>query len=306
MFLRLNIFTVKQKLLIHNNLKLSKLIAGVMTWGTWGKNLSTKQMQELISYYLELGINTFDHADIYGAYSTEQEFGKAMSIMRVNREDYKLISKCGIQYICDARDNKVKHYNYSKDYILWSVDESLKHLRTEYLDVLLLHRPSPLMLAEEIADAIEILKKQGKIKRFGVSNFSASQMDYIGFRSDLAFNQVEFSLTQHRAMHEDTFNYMMSNGVKAMAWSPLGNFFKEDNEQNSRIKAVLAPLMEKDNASEDQLLLAWILKHPIGILPVIGTTTKERITKAHGALKIELELEDWFSLLVASQGHKVP
>jgi predicted oxidoreductase len=287
-------------------LNYSKIIAGVMTWGYWGKGLSTIEMQRLIEHCLETGIHSFDHADIYGAYTTEGEFGKAISQMNLNRADYQLISKCGIQYMCEARDNKVKHYNYSKEYILWSVDQSLKNLQTEYLDLLLLHRPSPLMVPEEIAETAEILKKEGKIRSFGVSNFTASQMDMIGFRTDLACNQVEFSLTQHSAMHDGTFDHMMSNGIAAMAWSPLGSIFKEENETTKRVKNQLEPMMDKYEASMDQLLLAWILKHPARIYPVIGTTDPDRIKLAHQALTINLELEDWFLLLVASQGHKVP
>lgn len=278
----------------------------MMTWGSWGKQLNTKDMQSLIEHCLDIGITTFDHADIYGAYSTESDFGKALSGMSIDRSQFQLISKCGIQYVCDARENTVKHYNYSKDYILWSVEQSLNNLQTEYLDLLLLHRPSPLMIAEEIAEAIEILKKEGKIKSFGVSNFNASQMDLIGFRTDVNYNQVEFSLTQHTAMHDGTFDYMLSNGVGAMAWSPLGSFFKDDSAQTERIKSVLDKLTVKYEASADQILLAWIMTHPVNISPVIGTTTKERMNLAKEALTINLELEDWFELLVASQGHKVP
>ncbi len=278
----------------------------MMTWGSWGKQLNTKDMQSLIEHCLDIGITTFDHADIYGAYSTESDFGKALSGMSIDRSQFQLISKCGIQYVCDTRDNTVKHYNYSKDYILWSVEQSLNNLQTEYLDLLLLHRPSPLMIAEEIAEAIEILKKEGKIKSFGVSNFNASQMDLVGFRTDVNYNQVEFSLTQHTAMHDGTFDYMLSNGVGAMAWSPLGSFFKDDSAQSKRIKNVQDKLTVKYDASADQILLAWIMTHPVNISPVIGTTTKERMNLAKEALTINLELEDWFELLVASQGHKVP
>jgi len=277
-----------------------------MSWGSGGKQLSTKAMQHLIEHCLNLGISTFDHADIYGGYSTEHDFGKALKPMNLNRETIQLISKCGIQYPSDARDHKVKHYNYSKDYILWSVEESLKHLQTDYLDLLLLHRPSPLMVAEEIAEAVEILKKQGKIISFGVSNFNASQMDLIGLRTDINYNQIEFSLTQHKAMHDGTLDFMMSSGIGTMAWSPLGAVFKEDSEQIRRIEAQLTPLMEKYEASLDQLLLAWIMKHPAHIAPVIGTTNPERIALAQKASGITLELEDWFLLLEASQGHKIP
>ncbi|MEH1007523.1 aldo/keto reductase [Winogradskyella sp. ECml5-4] len=284
----------------------SRLIAGTMTWGSWGKQLSKKEMAVLMNFCVSNHITTFDHADIYGAYTTEADFGKAFADSGLQREAIQLISKCGIQYMSDNRNNKVKHYNYSKKYIISSVEESLKHLKTDYLDLLLLHRPSPLMVAEEIAEAISLLKKDGKIRDFGVSNFTPSQMDLIGLRMDIDVNQIEFSLTEHTAMHDGTLDFMMTNGIKPMAWSPLGAVFKEDNEQTRRIHKQLGALLDKYNATEDQLLLAWLMRHPLGIHPVIGTTTKERIKLAVEATKIELELEDWFLILVAAQGHKVP
>tara|TARA_R110002049_G_scaffold6614_2_gene41407 strand:- start:2265 stop:3098 length:834 start_codon:yes stop_codon:yes gene_type:complete len=277
-----------------------------MTWGSWGKQLSKKEIDALMNFCVSNNITTFDHADIYGAYTTESAFGKAFADSGIQREDIQLISKCGIQYTCDSRPNKVKHYNYSKDYIIWSVEKSLRNLETEYLDLLLLHRPSPLMVAEDIAEAVTILKKEGKIRDFGVSNFTPSQMEMIGLRMDIDVNQIEFSLTEHAAMHNGTLDYMMTNGIKPMAWSPLGSVFKADNEQTRRIHKQLGELMDKYNATEDQLLLAWIMKHPSRIHPVVGTTTKERLKLAVEAANIELELEDWFLILVACQGHKVP
>lgn len=284
----------------------SRLIAGTMSWGLWGKQLSKKEMAELMHFCVSIGITSFDHADIYGAYTTEAEFGKALTSSDINREDIQLITKCGIQYVCDNRNNKVKHYDYSKDYIICSVEDSLKHLDTDYLDLLLLHRPSPLMIAEEIAEAITILKKDGKIRDFGVSNFTPSQMEMIGLRIDIDVNQIEFSLTEHTAMYNGTLDYLMTNGITSMAWSPLGCVFKEDNEQTRRIHKQLGELKDKYNATEDQLLLAWIMKHPSNFHPVVGTTTKERLKQAVEAAKINLELEDWFLILVAAQGHKVP
>ena len=284
----------------------SRLIAGTMTWGNWGKQLSKKEMAALMHHCISNNITTFDHADIYGAYTTEGDFGKAFVDSGIKREDIQLISKCGIQEMCDNRENKVKHYNYSKDYIIWSVEKSLRNLNTNYLDLLLLHRPSPLMEAEEIAEAITILKKEGKIKDFGLSNFTPSHMEMIGLRIDIDVNQIEFSLTQHSAMHDGTLDYMATAGIKPMAWSPLGSVFREDNEQTRRIHKQLSELMDKYNASEDQLLLAWILKHPSGMHPVIGTTNKDRLKLAFEATKINLELEDWFLILAANQGHSVP
>ncbi len=277
-----------------------------MTWGSWGRKMSKKEMESLMHHCIAHGITTFDHADIYGAYTTESDFGKAFANSGVKREDIQLISKCGIQYVCENRDNKVKHYNYNKDYIIWSVEESLKNLNTEYLDLLLLHRPSPLMVAEEIADAITVLKKDGKIRDFGVSNFTPSQMDMVGLRMDIDVNQIEFSLTNHSAMHNGTLDYMLTCGIRPMAWSPLGSVFREDNEHTRRIHKQLGALLDKYKATEDQLLLAWTLKHPSGIIPVVGTTNKERLKLAMEATKINLELEDWFLILVACQGHKVP
>lgn len=284
----------------------SRLIAGTMTWGSWGKQLATKDMISLMHHYLKNSITTFDHADIYGGYTTEADFGKAFSKSGINRDDIQLISKCGIQYLSDNRANTVKHYDYSKDYIIWSAETSLKHLQTDYLDLFLLHRPSPLMHPDDISEAITLLKQQGKIKDFGVSNFTPSQVELISSTTDIAVNQIEFSLTQHTAMHNGLLDYMLLKNITPMAWSPLGSVFKEDNEQTRRIHKQLGTLLEKYNATEDQLLLVWILKYPANIHPVIGTTNLKRITDAKNAEQIDLTLEDWFKILVAAQGHKVP
>lgn len=284
----------------------SRLIAGTMTWGLWGKQFQKTQMIDILNHCLDHNITTFDHADIYGDYTTEGNFGSAFTESGIARDSIQLISKCGIQYVGNNRNNTIKHYNYSKDYIIWSVENSLKLLKTDYLDLLLLHRPSPLMRPEEIYEAIINLKKRGLIKEFGVSNFTASQMELVSKAIPISVNQIEFSLTQHSAMHDGTLDHLMTHNIIPMAWSPLGTVFKEDTEQTRRIHRQLGELMEKYNASEDQLLLAWLLKHPSHIHPVIGTTTTSRISDAVKALDIELELEDWFKILVACQGHKVP
>ena len=277
-----------------------------MTWGSWGKQFAKSEMVALMIQCLETGITTFDHADIYGGYSNETDFGKAFNDSRVPREAIQLISKCGIQYVCDARENKVKHYDYSKDYIIWSAENSLRNLQTDYLDLFLLHRPSPLMQPEEIAEAISKLKESGKIKRFGVSNFTPSQIALIEKGVAVEANQVEFSLTADKVMYDGTLDDTITGGRTAMAWSPLGIYFREESERTVRIREQLENFESKYKADASQLLLAWILRHPANVHPVVGTTDPGRLKKAMEAVDIHLEVEDWFTLLTASQGHKVP
>lgn len=290
---------------MQNTTNYSKIIAGTMTWGSWGKQLPTNEMIELINYCLEIGIHTFDHADIYGDYGTEADFGKAFIKSGVARSDIQLITKCGIQ-MGHCRNNNVAHYQYDADYIIWSAEQSLKNLQTDYLDLFLLHRPSPLMHPEEILVGIQKLLTDGKIKRFGVSNFTPAQTAMIDTALHVDANQVEFSLTHDNPMYDGTFNDCMANSRMAMSWSPLGTYFREENEQNHRIQKVMEDLKEKYNADESQLLLAFIMKHPVGVHPVVGTATKERLKASLEAVNINLELKDWFLLLEASKGEPIP
>lgn len=287
-------------------LHFSKIIAGTMTWGTWGKKLNTSQMVEMIEHCISHNITTFDHADIYGDYTTEADFGKAFTSSGIDRDTIQLISKCGIQLISNHRPNKIKHYNYSKDYIIQSVEQSLSNLKTDYLDLFLLHRPSPLMSIEPVVKAINQLKQQGKIKSFGVSNFSVSQMQILEEHLDISTNQIECSLTQSSAMFNGVLDYALMRQQTVMAWSPLGIYFKQKNEQTARISKQLEILKPKYQATEDQLLLAWLLKHPTHIHPVIGTANFERIVQSAKSAEIDIELEDWFMLLEASTGHETP
>ena len=277
-----------------------------MNWGVWGKNLSEILMTELIEKSVSLGINTFDHADIYGGYTTEKSFGNALSLSKIDRESIFLISKCGIQYPSDKRPLKVKYYDYSKGHIRFSVENSLKNLKTDYLDILLLHRPSPLMNPKEISEEVDKLKEEGKIKSFGVSNFTNSQIKFISKETKVLWNQIEFSLTKNHPMIDGTLDYLQENNIGVMAWSPLGSFFKEKNEKQKRITILFNELSEKYNCTHDQLLLAWILKHPANIYPVLGSTNTNRLKLAVNAIKINLEIDDWFLILKASDGKKVP
>jgi predicted oxidoreductase len=283
----------------------SKIIAGTMTWGIWGKNCTTEQMVTLMNSCLESGISTFDHAAIYGGYTTEKDFGKAFGESKINRSDIQLISKCGIQMISENRNNTVKHYSYSKDYIIASAEQSLKNLQTDYLDLLLLHRPSPLMQADEIAEAVEKLKITGKILDFGVSNFTPSQSNLIETKTKINYNQIEFSITNLEPMLDGSLDHMQTNRITPMCWSPLGTVFRKDNEQSQRIQKTANELASKYEVSNDIILLSWILKHPAGILPVCGTADKNRLSKLMQATTFEMELEDWFSLWTASTGKDV-
>lgn len=286
-------------------MKTSPLIIGTMRWGIWGANHSEKQVINLIETCISEGLTTFDHADIYGDYTTEKLFGDAVKMMNVERSDIQLISKCGIEMPCKNRDFTIKSYNYSKDHILNSVDKTLENLGTDYLDLLLLHRPSPLMDPYEIAETFKLLKESGKVLEFGVSNFSASQFNLINSVYPLSTNQIEISINKTDAFYDGTLDQMMKNNLKPMAYSVLGNYFTEKSEENFRLKNVLKELCMKYNAEENQILLAFLLKHPSKIIPVIGTSRVEKILEMNKSLSINLEREDWFRLLEAKKGQEV-
>jgi predicted oxidoreductase len=293
--------------MLQEKLEFSRIIQGVMNWGAWGAKMSAKQMAQHIEDVLKLGITTFDHADIYGGYTTEAEFGKAFTESGVNREDIQLISKLGIQYLSNERPyNHVKHYQYDADYILKSTERSLQKLNTDYLDLLLLHRPSPLMDPLVVKDAIGKLLAEGKIKSFGVSNFTPSQIAMLENHLKVSVNQIECSVTHYEPMLNGTLDHMITKDILPMAWSPLGSIFKESTQQTMRIEKVLETLSEKYRTTKDQILIAWLLKHPSKIHPVIGTSKISHANAAVSAQEIDLNLQDWFELLVASQGHKVP
>ncbi|WP_297867912.1 aldo/keto reductase family oxidoreductase [uncultured Flavobacterium sp.] len=289
------------------SVELSPIIAGVMNWGVWDKNLNTNEFTHLINLFIENGITTFDHADIYGGYTTEASFGKALTESKIDRKKIQLITKCGIQYTSENRpNNSIKHYEYSKDYIIWSAENSLKNLQTDYLDVLLLHRPSPLMQADEIAEAVSKLKADGKILSFGVSNFTPFQTELLRQKTEISFNQVQFSATHYEAMLDGSFDYMQVHNIKPMAWNPLGTVFRENTDQTFRLRQLLAKLVEKYHIGSDIILLAWIMQHPAGISPVAGTVNSGRIQQLMKAKSLVLDKQDWFAIWTESMGNRVP
>ena len=273
-----------------------------MNWGTWGANHSSDKMSELILSAFHNGITSFDHADIYGGYTTEETFGEAFLKTGINRKNVFYISKCGIMYPSEKLPIKVKHYDYSEKHLIQSVDNSLKYLKTDYLDCLLLHRPSPLMDISEISNTITRLMKENKIRSFGVSNFTVSQMEMFKGKLKISFNQINLSLTNLDSIFDGTLEYMQTNDIIPMAYSPLGQYYKTEN---SKLKEVIDIFTKKYNCSDDQLLLSWLIKLPSGVYPVIGTTKVNRINKSLGSLKIDIEISDWFEILEASVGKRV-
>ena len=284
---------------------LSPIISGTMNWGVWDKNLTLKEMENMIQICIENKITTFDHADIYGAYTTEADFGKAFQTSKISREKLQLITKCGIQMIAESRKNTIKHYDYSKEYIVWSVEESLKKLKTDYIDVFLLHRPSPLMQADEIAEAVEKLKSEGKIIDFGLSNFTSSQTELIRQKTEVSYNQVQFSATNFEPMVDGSFDYMQTHGIRPLSWNPLGTVFREDTKKTRRLKKLLSDLVKKYGFGSDTLLLAWILKHPAKVIPIAGTVNVARIQSLMKAVELEMDKEDWFAIWTESMGDDV-
>jgi predicted oxidoreductase len=287
-------------------MKANSLIVGVMTWGIWGKMLTDAQMAQQIEQTLALGLNRFDHADIYGDYTTEAQFGAALKQSGVDREKLQLITKCGIQ-MTKGRNNNVKHYQYDASYIVWSAEQSLRNLQTDYIDVFLLHRPSPLMHGEEIGTAVAQLLERGLIKSFGLSNFLPHQVDYISAFAPVEVNQVQCSITHTDPMYDGTFEQTRKMNIEPMAWSPLGSLFKEpESESALRVASVAKGLTLKYDTDLAGLAMAFLANHPARISPVVGTTSMHRLSHLKNAFEIVLDLQDWFVLLEAVKGTRVP
>ncbi|MFZ6014632.1 MAG: aldo/keto reductase [Bacteroidota bacterium] len=281
--------------------ELSRIVTGAWRW----KHLSTSEVDKLIHTSIQVGMTSFDHADIYGDYENEKIFGNVIKANPSLRKNIQLISKCGIKLISSKHpQTTINHYDTSKKHILATVDHSLACLGTDYLDVLLIHRPDPLMDPEEVSEAFGLLKQNGKVLHFGVSNFTATQFEML--QSHLPFplitNQIEVSLSCITPLFDGTVDMLMKNDVSPMAWSPLGGgkLFDDQNGNDLWSKK------EKYKATEAQLSLAWLLRHPSGMFPVIGTSKPERIIECAKAAEIRLERQDWFDMLKATTGKDVP
>jgi len=210
----------------------------------------------------------------------------------------------------EIRAQGISYYDTSKHHIITSVERSLKNFHADYIDILLIHRPDPLMHPAEIAEAFEVLKEQGKVLHFGVSNFTVSQTAMMHSQFTVEFNQIEISILNMDPMHNGQLDQCLELGITPMAWAPLGggNLFvpNEDDERIRRVTAAAKILAEKYSVGPDQILLNWLLMHPSGIIPVLGTSKIERAQKAMEATEIKMTREEWFILWRASKGHDVP
>jgi predicted oxidoreductase len=278
---------------------LSRVVAGCWRWGP------SANVDALIKAALDAGITSFDHADIYGDYENQKLFGTVLKKNPGLRKKIQLISKCGIVLLSEKNpDTWVKHYNTSREHILKSVDNTLADLGTDYLDLLLIHRPDPFMDPEEVSETFGLLRQNGKVLHFGVSNFSASQFEmlqkYLPF--PLVTNQVELSLNKLDVLYDGTLDALLKQETGAMVYSPLGAGKLLTEKQGSEIWLK----NKKYKCTETQLALAWLLNHPANLFPVIGTTQPERVRESAGAVDIKLDRQDWFDMLRIASGQEVP
>lgn len=282
-------------------------IIGCMRWGVWGAQFTTQQYEKLIQQCIEHGLNTFDHADIYGHYTTEADFGKALQNNSGLRNQIELITKTGIQMLTPNRPkHNIKSYNTSASHMMLSVENSLKNFHTDYIDTLLIHRPDILLDIHEIAEVIAVLKKQGKVKNFGVSNFTTSQVELLSSATSIQVHQVEISVTQLEAFENGVLDQCQIKNIQAQAWSPWGNgLFENVNPKHVRILEAANQLAAQYATGVNEILLAFLYAHPSKITPVIGTTKMERILQAKDAMQIDLSREDFYILWSASNGKEV-
>ena len=319
---------------LHNtDLEISRIAYGCMgIGGSWDDSpLTDETISKAInsvSAALEGGINFFDHANIYARGKSELVFGKVLKEIKGIRDNIIIQSKCGIRFPGDPNPESPGKYDFSYENIISSTNASLDRLGIEQLDILLLHRPDPLMHPEEVAKAFDELQTQGKVRYFGVSNFNPGQMTLLQNSLDipLVVNQIEISLLHHHIFNDGILvnqlsgkyaaatgimDYCMLNNIRVQAWSPvaLGKIFNPPVEAEGCIKKLARKIKdyaEEKNTSEEAIALAWLLKHPAGIQPVVGTTKPERIINSCKAGDIELTREEWYTLFTIARGNPVP
>ena len=258
---------------------------------------------------IDRGVTSFDHADIYGGYSVEALFGEALALRPGLRAQMQLISKCGIKLVHPARPgNRVHSYDCSRDYIVASVENSLRALRTDRLDMLLLHRPDALLDADDVAEAFAVLKAAGKVLSFGVSNYTPAQFDLLNARTPLVTNQVELNPLNLGVLHDGTLDQAQRLRLAPMIWSPLagGRLFSDGGEQAQRVRKALQTAADAHGVSLATAAHAWVLRHPSRPMPIVGSKRLEALDEALAALDWRMDAETWWSVWTANTGHAVP
>jgi predicted oxidoreductase len=274
--------------------KVSSAIYGFWRWSNEGES-SLKAIESVTNLCLELGINTFDHADIYGNAQVEELFGKVIANKSFKREDIVLFSKCGIRY---TSGNKLEYYDNSREHILESVHTSLKNLKTDYLDIFLLHQADVLIDPEETAQALTELVTQGKVKHIGIANFSVFEHQLLAsyLSKPIVTNHIELNLLNTTAIEDGRVDFIKQRFSKPLAWSPLagGRILNGTDEKAVKVRAKLEEIGKKYNANVEQTAVAWLAR--LGTLPIIGSISEQRIRNAASSFEIKLSREDWYEL----------
>ena len=298
------------KIKLAENLEISRIVQGHWRLANW--KLTSQKLLSHTLEAIELGVNTFDHADIYGDYSSEKEFGEAMRLKQGIRDQVKLVTKCGIMLLsAKYPDRRQKHYDYSFDHITGSAEASLKNFGTDHIDLLLLHRPAPFLNPEEVSRAFSSLYHTGKVLHFGVSNFNPAQFEMLDRYLDnkLVTNQVEISPSCLEHFDNGNIEFFLREKIKPMAWSPLaqGKIFNPGDEKNFRIFNALTQVAGELNVPDiDTVVYSWLVQHPAKIIPIVGTGRIDRLQKALNALEVTMSMEQWYRIYTASKGNDVP
>ncbi|WP_036170880.1 aldo/keto reductase family oxidoreductase [Massilia sp. 9096] len=288
------------------SLELSRIVAGMWRMVDW--NMTVEERIAFIEQCIEMGVTSFDHADIYGNYGVEGQFGEALRAQPGLRERMQLVSKCGIKLLSNKRpQHTIQHYDTTAGHIIASSEESLRQLHTDRLDLLLIHRPDPLMDFDEIAEAFTRLKQDGKVLHFGVSNFSRHQFEVLNRRIELATNQVEFSPLYVAPMFDETFDGLQDLGVAPMIWSPLagGRLFTSNDANAENLRLVIKEIADRLQKPFASVVFAWIMQLPSNPIPLTGSGRIEAIQVAVAGTTFELSRTDWFTILRAARGHEV-
>ncbi|MCK0553483.1 Oxidoreductase YdhF [Pantoea ananatis] len=284
----------------------SPLIMGYWRLMEW--DMTPQQRVAFIEHHLSLGISTVDHADIYGDYRCEAAFGEALKQVPSLRQRLQIVTKCGIATRAKP-EHQIGHYITDAAHILASAERSLQAFHTDYLDLLLIHRPDPLMDADDVADAFLQLHQAGKVLHFGVSNFTPAQFALLQSRLpfSLVTNQLEISPVQQNVLLDGSLDHCQQQRLRPMAWSCLGGGRLFSDPHFQPLRDELARVREETGASSlEQVVYAWVMRLPSKPLPIIGSGKTQRVTEAAGAVDLSLSRQQWFRIRKAALGYDVP